>query len=317
MRERAFTLIELMVVVVIIVLLVGILIPALGGAKKRAKVAETSALMSHIQTDIDSYFTIFNAYPGPMPLSATSGSGKQLSGAQNLLIGLTLGMSQTSTGATSVKIAPGMNGTYYSDPNVRNGPVNYAAMDPTGKFQQLSPFFDAPDKELSTAVNPNLSLKTWPAAGVSTDVPNACNLPVIVDTFTDGLPILYFRRTPGVETPVATAALPVSAAYYWDENKEYTSGTKLVATSGVTCPQGITAQNTNTTSMSNPSFATLPAPPPAARSNLYTAAQVGGGSSTRGGYILMSAGPDRFYGSVRDKNNNETTSDDIVIVGGN
>ena len=97
-----------------------------------------------------------------------------------------------------------------------NGPLNYAQLSPmTGKPEQLGSFFDATTGRLSKQVV-NVQ-NTWPKAGVvGAAGSNNFAFPVIVDTFSDGLPILYYRRSPGVETPPTdadgTTAKP--AAYY-------------------------------------------------------------------------------------------------------
>ena len=55
-------------------------------------------------------------------------------------------------------------------------------------------------------------------------------LPVVVDSFPDALPILYYRRNPGVDVPSASANSSVPAAYYTRmENIEFAGSQTLQA----------------------------------------------------------------------------------------
>ncbi|MFM9181670.1 MAG: type II secretion system protein [Phycisphaerales bacterium] len=67
---RAFTLVELLVVVGIIALLVGLLLPALGKVIDRAKASQTRATMQEFAKACDAYFIEFGEYPAAIPNSA-------------------------------------------------------------------------------------------------------------------------------------------------------------------------------------------------------------------------------------------------------
>src|SRR5436190_17034028 len=66
-RKSAFTLVELMVVVLIIGVLVGILIPVVGKIRSRGQAAATLAQLNAIRGAIEAYYGTYNAYPGPVP----------------------------------------------------------------------------------------------------------------------------------------------------------------------------------------------------------------------------------------------------------
>ncbi len=314
MRRNAFTLIELLIVVAIIVVLIGILLPVLGAAKKAAYRASTQSELSQISTAIDTYYNAFSAYPGPGSIADTAGGGggatKCMSGAQNLLLGLSYAFVPAKTGA-AVQI-PFNAGPAYADPNKPNGPIDYSQPNPIvpSTFKQVPQYVDITAKNITPPSGGTAPNATWPAAGIAgagTTLGTDIAFPTFVDTFPDALPILYYRRTPGVENNIPQLAYGGTAnpaAYYFNENAEYlASGANtavLTSTSGATCPQytnGFQASDLD-------GLAQAPGSP----------------GNARGGYVLISAGIDRFYGHPANSSgvvNAALPSDDPTVVGGN
>src|SRR5262249_44718920 len=117
--------------------------------------------------------------------------------------------------------------------------------------------------------------------------------------YPDSLPVLYFRRTPGVDTPVAQNQPGAGsvAAYYLDENGEYLSG--LLTSSN----ESVIDQSEAVTS-GGKLFDSA---------DLAKTVQTDSATpSARGNYLLLSAGSDRFYGTPGGGRN-----DNIAQVGGN
>src|SRR5438874_12949113 len=66
-KRRAFTLVELLVVIGIIALLIGILIPVVSKVRASAYVADSKNWISQLSGAIERYHSDFHSYPGPIP----------------------------------------------------------------------------------------------------------------------------------------------------------------------------------------------------------------------------------------------------------
>ena len=71
-RPQAFTLVELLTVIAIIAILMGLLFPALFGAKESARKTEAKAACLNIVTAVKAYNTEYGKYPNPLAASSTA-----------------------------------------------------------------------------------------------------------------------------------------------------------------------------------------------------------------------------------------------------
>src|SRR4051812_8211483 len=115
-KRKAFTLVELLVVIGIIAILIGILIPVISRVRANAYVADSKNWISQLDGAIVRYHTDFRAYPGPLsysqivnssltiPVATASGydtalAASKITMSENLTLGLLGGLSFASSGA--------------------------------------------------------------------------------------------------------------------------------------------------------------------------------------------------------------------------
>jgi hypothetical protein len=188
-------------------------------------------------------------------------------------------------------------GTAFVDTGSPVGPRDLGSLRPDGSPEQLAPFFA-----------PSTNQVAVPSGLIS----NSSPFPVVVDNYPDALPILYFRRTPGIETPAVAATRDPNVgklgAYVMEENKDILTSKTLKAVGGRTIAQ---AQiGTDAYSM----WSTMDKP----AADDFQAKVLNGATQARGGFILISAGLDRIYGTPKLAGSGGSigTFDDIVVVGG-
>ncbi|QOJ18648.1 MAG: prepilin-type N-terminal cleavage/methylation domain-containing protein [Phycisphaeraceae bacterium] len=330
--RRAFTLVELLVVIGIIALLVGILLPALAAVNTAAKKTRTEATMNEFAKACDLFHQEHGFYPGVISeddLIADAGGingTPRLSGTENALLHLMGGYIDST------------------DPNYTAS----GGYEMVFNTKSIKIFFDGalPDRPSQMGNGPTINGRKYAAyytpgtddLGVArgqVGEPGNFKLPDLLDAW--GNPIVYVRRARSVGPIVPrsggsapqftmTSANPYlqSTALGRSANDQTNSGGGYQAYS-VFNVSGSAPGNSNY-SQANWNFMQLVGHQAFTRGNYGTDLEF---NATRGSYVLMSAGADGVFfsrtngpGSATNPVNEITAPvvvkeyDDIVVTGG-
>jgi prepilin-type N-terminal cleavage/methylation domain-containing protein len=295
--QGGFTLVELLVVIGIIGVLVGLLIPVVSKVKKSAYRADTANQISVIQGAINAYYGVFQAYPGPfdhMDLYGSSPSPLNNTGphritmAENLVLGLLGGVQRDSKNPAKLVYNPDQVGAGPRSLNLSNPKV-------------YEPFLSKFDGWLSDRSSP---FKDTTGQTPCTD----SNVPEFIDRYpSDPMPILYLRArkgAPGIisdQTPSKLYQYSILqiGRYVGIQKPTTINGIRQASTDG---KHGLFAMGdvSEKASAVRPNDALPYFKDPNASENLNLKDPTQGVPRSKDGYILISAGADRIYGTADD-----------------
>ena len=296
-NRKAFTIVELLIVVTIIALLLGILLPSIAMVRAKAKETAQKAQFATIEMALEAFKQDYGDYP-PSDLSGTT-TQTYYCGAQKLseaLLGWDLmGFNPNSNWQALDSVAN--SGAYDSTPanlQARKGP--YLELAKANAFRLYRDLFNNNDSSI-------------PATFVLCDVYRVRKLtdPNTGKTITVGSPILYYKANTANKTIDMTVTI-TDRTYNYNNNWPITSSLKLT-TNG---PGGLKHPFDSPSSGTEyPVFYSDKA--------TYDATTYGGSGIGYGirdtkvpsvarpynpdTYILISAGPDGFYGTADDIHN--------------
>ena len=282
-RPGAFTLVELLVVIGILAVLMGILLPVVSHVRTAGYTTSTANQLLVLQGGIEQYRQTFEAYPGPLAENELKGMVPGVpatsaniinnisprTGSENLVFGLLGGISMT-VNSPNITLA-------YNAALVGGGPNSLNPL----KTQRYPAFVDPVAAGLDTLKIGPVWVK-WggpnnPHAGQGVKnqlLYSDTDAPEFVDRYPDPLPILYIRAKVGATNvvPGYPNASPTATAAY----DPLQLGPYVVL-------------------FPTPDFATTQAYFGTLADNTV--------ARQKDGFLLISAGPDRKYGTSDDVTN--------------
>ena len=204
--RRAFSLIELLVVMVVIAIIVGILLPTLGGARNTAKAAAAKAQLTELGNAAQQYISDKGRPPGlfsPRVMGDPANEGRGFTAMQNVMLDLAGGIVSAS-GTNIVEVGPTTTETVFVDLTLigtREAGGGYYTPDEARFVAQLGE-----------------------GAGLLVGDGEHQQLPSVIDPF--GTPVLAWSRDRTAIQPIAAQADFVQlnsggttpARYYWASN---------------------------------------------------------------------------------------------------
>ncbi|MFI4881153.1 MAG: type II secretion system protein [Phycisphaerales bacterium JB064] len=206
--RKAFSLIELLVVIAVIGIVIGIIVPTLGGARNTAKAASTKAQLNEIGNASQQYYNDQQRWPGyftAKQMGVTENGTRGFSGMQNVMLDLAGGIVPSAgTGTNFVAVGPISGEEVIVDLTLigtREGGGGYYTPDDNRFVAQLG-------------------------SGVGFQQAETDNqtLPSVVDSF--GTPILAWQRDRTAIQPIealddfaqVASGGTKSARFYWNSN---------------------------------------------------------------------------------------------------
>jgi len=298
MKRRAFSLVELLVVIGIVVVLVSIAIPVISRVRQAAYAASTQSQIAVLVSAIERYSQDFRSYPGPLPNNQINelapGTYPQVNGI--LLTGINTANGGYTKALDDISMSENLvlgllgglrfDGTtfVFDSALVGGGPSSLNPANP----RRYSPYLDAAPAWLS----PGQFIDQAGRVAFDTTIPE------FVDQFpSEPLPILYLRASTGRSKVVDRAFAHDDAQYTLDQVTAYTLSGLGIPTGkyhGLRWTGGIEGTDGLSTGIDGNGMDGLP---------YLSHPSLPDTPRQKDGYILISAGKDRVYGTNDDITN--------------
>ena len=303
--RRAFTLVELIIVVLIIAVVIAISLPALGSAKTAAKKAKSQMLATNLVGAISAFQNDNNRLPGyfsAAEMGASANKDRGFTSLENAMLELMGGMVDSSaTGTSVIEVGPDSSGAVKVD------------LDLIGtNFSGREAYF-TPEKKAYIA-------QDGTNGGFQAGTDNHQKLPDLVDAF--GTPILLWIENPATRGSIVkstnnTNGIPFAlvdsgsnmdkpARFYWASNAGFLNSEQL-GEMGRSQKKGsdprfsLIGSGLPANGIEESLMGLLGSPSNASvdRKNVQPEDTVP--NAARGGFIIQLAGPDGMYVSSTDK----------------
>lgn len=304
--RRAFTLVELIIVILIIAVVIAISLPALGMANQAAKKAKSQMLATNLGAAIAAYQSDHNRLPGHFSaaeMGAAANATRGFTTLENAMLDLMGGVVPSTSTGTLLQVGPDNNNTVT---------IN---LDIIGSNTTSNASYFNPEKKAYVA-------QDGVTGGLqASNQPDIQALPDLVDAF--GTPVLLWIENPAtkntiVQSSTNTTGIPFArvdsgsnmnqpARFYWAANAGFLNTTQLGTIGRSQLMQAgddrfsLIGGGLPSTSLEQSLMGLLGSPTNANIDLAGVAPQDIVPTDARGGFTIQLAGPDGIYVSSTDK----------------
>ncbi len=275
---KGFTLIEMMIVLVILIIVIAIVVPALSGARNRAKQVVTLQLHTSLGSASAQYELSERRLPGyfsPADMGAVANETQGLSNMENIVLDLAGGV--TTAGATgAIMVGPSPTNQVPVRIDQIDAPVQVKGVTHKGYW--------VPDKKNFVAMTGQI--------GTAEHI----TLPDVVDAFGNPMLVWVQDESPATTANFAAQNSTTPARFFWAGNACFLNSGKLGKSEANQVSESMLSLGngppqlvqTMTALLGNPAFPKASVTPDAP-------------SASRGKLVFHSAGPDGVFMSSKDR----------------
>lgn len=237
--RRAFTLVELLIVIFIIAVVISITVPALAKAKRSAKTSATQQLLAQVNQASAAFQTDQRRLPGYYSAkdmgSDSNGNAQGMSAMENILIDLAGGI--VGTGFSPMSSSSSSDAIPIAPFNPKRRPSEVVLIDPAkigvvdGTAKQNKGYFVPPAKNYVAQVATNKIVKQFGTMGKEAipDLVDAFGTPILAwceDETATG-PVQFDGGNSGPQNFARISSTQKAAHFYWNSNAAFLKATSL------------------------------------------------------------------------------------------
>ena len=300
--RRAFSLIELLVVITIIAIVIAITVPAIGAARDLARATATTSQIQSLTSAVSSFQADNDRVPGYFNAADMSDNQEGFSSMQNVILDLAGGTVDEEQGMDQGLPLVGPNSTSGAEVHINPALLGVDGVSSQSYLQADAVEFQSVEGKVGVTNDDNLLIP---------EIVDSWGMPILAWAENEFAPDMASLEMPEIENFATENEDAGLARFYWDQNLPVLDSTSLSERSVDQAESalvsklmgGLTALNADEKSQvltalcGSPASPTTPLRRGIATANISTFVP----TESKGGVIFQSAGRDRVFLSTQDK----------------